>query len=71
MVIGYLPFRILIMKKILAIIVLLLLLVVPFFNWRAGAVLWMVAWSVFMLQGLYVRRPSTGGNEKGKEERDS
>ena len=57
------------MKKVLAIIVLFLLLVVPFLNWRAGAVLWLVAWSVFLLQGLYVKH--SGGDERkerGEEE---
>ena len=59
------------MKKILAIIVLFLLLGVPFFNWRAGAVLWLIAWSVFLLQGLFARKPAEDGEEEnGGRERD-
>lgn len=59
------------MKRILAIIVLSLLLVVPFFNWRAGAALWLIAWSVFCLKQLYVRRPvGDEQDEEGKEEED-
>jgi len=58
-----------VMKKVLAIIVLILLLVVPFFNWRAGALLWLIAWSVFLLQGLYAGRPVEDG-KPGKGEED-
>lgn len=34
----------------------MLLLGVPFINWRLGAVLWMCAWLVFILQSIFVRR---------------
>ena len=58
------------MKKVLAIIVLFLLLVVPFLNWRAGAVLWLMAWALFVLQGLFVsRNPEGSFEEKGEEEK--
>ncbi len=41
------------LRKIGAWIILFLLLVVPFINWRLGAVLWMCAWLVFICQGLF------------------
>ena len=44
-------------RKIGAWIILILLLVVPFFNWRLGAVLWMCAWLVYIIQGLSKGRP--------------
>ena len=40
-------------RKIGAAIILVLLLVVPFFNWRLGAVLWMCAWLTYVCQGLF------------------
>jgi len=43
-------------RKIAAIILLVLLIGVPFINWRLGAVLWMCAWLVFILQNIFVRR---------------
>jgi hypothetical protein len=39
-------------RKIGAIIILFLLLVVPFLNWRIGAILWMSAWLTYIFQGL-------------------
>lgn len=57
------------MKRFLAIIVLLLLLVVPFFNWRAGAVLWLIAWTVYLVKSLHDKRSVAGGQgENGEEE---
>jgi hypothetical protein len=43
-------------RKIAAGILLALLLIVPFINWRLGAVLWMCAWLVFILQNTFARR---------------
>jgi hypothetical protein len=43
-------------RKIAAGILLVLLLIVPFVNWRLGAVLWMCAWLVFILQNIFARR---------------
>jgi hypothetical protein len=43
-------------RKIGAGILLVLLLGVPFINWRLGAVLWMCAWLVFILQNTLSRR---------------
>ena len=44
-------------RKIGAWIILILLLVVPFINWRVGALLWMCAWLVYIIQGLSKGRP--------------
>ena len=40
-------------RKISALILLFLLLVVPFINWRLGAVLWMCAWVTYICQGVF------------------
>jgi hypothetical protein len=42
-------------KRIVAGTLLALLIVVPFLDWRIGAVLWMSAWLVFILQKLSSR----------------
>ena len=42
-------------KRIVAGILLVLLIVVPFLDWRLGAVLWMSDWLVFILQKLSSR----------------
>ena len=42
-------------KRIVAGTLLVLLIVVPFLDWRIGAVLWMSAWLVFILQKLSSR----------------
>lgn len=44
------------LRKAGAATILLLLLVVPFINWRVGALLWMCAWLTFIFQGLSRRR---------------
>ncbi len=41
--------------KIGALILLILLLVVPFINWRLGALLWMCAWVTYICQGVFNR----------------
>ena len=56
-------------RKIAAAILLVLLLIVPFINWRLGAVLWMCAWLVFILQNVSVRRNWHLGS--GNEEEDT
>ena len=43
-------------KKIIAGILLGLLLIVPFLDWRMGAVLWMSAWLTFIFQKLFSRK---------------
>jgi len=44
------------MRRLVAGILLVLLLVIPFINWRLGAVMWMSAWLVFILQKLFSRQ---------------
>jgi hypothetical protein len=43
-------------RKISAWLILILLLVVPFFNWRLGALLWMCAWVTYICQGVFNRK---------------
>lgn len=38
------------MKKLVAWALLLILVVVPFINWRVGAVVWLCAWITYVLQ---------------------
>lgn len=44
-------------RKIGAWIILILLLVVPFFNWKLGALFWMCACLIFICQGLFKGKP--------------
>ena len=44
-------------RKIATWILLFLLLVVPFFNWRLGALFWLCAWIIFITQGLFRGKP--------------
>jgi hypothetical protein len=44
------------MRRIVAAILLALLLAIPFIDWRLGAVMWMSAWLVFILQKLFSRQ---------------
>jgi uncharacterized MAPEG superfamily protein len=55
-------------RKFAAAVLLLLLIGVPFLNWRLGAVLWMCAWLIFILQNLFARRNWHLGNEEEEEE---
>lgn len=43
-------------RKICAWIILFLLVVVPFLNWRLGAVLWMCACLTYICQELFNKR---------------
>lgn len=43
-------------RKIFAVILLVLLLVVPFINWKLGAVFWMSAWIVYIFQNMFSRQ---------------
>ena len=43
-------------RRILAAILLIILIVVPFWDWKLGAVLWMCSWLVFIFQKLYSPR---------------
>ena len=57
-------------KRVMAAILLITLIVVPFINWRLGAVLWMCAWLVFIFQNLYSGRgwKLTEDNDRMDEE---
>ena len=57
-------------KRILAGVLLALLLLVPFLNWRIGALLWMSAWLVFIFQNIFSRqgwRLGGEGNDRGPD----
>jgi len=43
-------------ERVFAGILLLLLVVVPFLDWRLGAVMWMSAWLIFIFQKLFDRQ---------------
>jgi hypothetical protein len=58
-------------RKLAAAVLLLLLIGVPFLNWRLGAVLWMCAWLIFILQNLFSRRNWNLGNKEEEQEEDS
>jgi len=55
-------------RKISAVILLVLLIVVPFINWKVGAVLWMCAWLIFIFQNLFPKH--NWKFEAGDEEED-
>ncbi len=52
-------------RKIFAAILLVLLIVLPFIDWKLGAVMWICAWLVFIFQNLL------GQHGKSGEEDDS
>ncbi|MBW2485203.1 MAG: hypothetical protein JRF05_07585 [Deltaproteobacteria bacterium] len=56
-------------RKLFAIILLVLLLVVPFINWKLGALFWMCAWLIFIFQNLFSRQTWKLGkeNDEGSE----
>lgn len=45
------------LRKISAATLLILLLVVPFLNWRLGALLWLCSWIIFLSQQLFKGKP--------------
>ncbi len=55
-------------RKLFAVILLILLIIVPFIDWRLGAVMWMCVWLVFIFQNLLSRQTWNIGN---KEEEDN
>ena len=58
-------------RKLFAVILLLLLVVVPFIDWKLGAVLWMCAWLVFIFQNLLPGNKWRPPNENnGGDERE-
>jgi uncharacterized membrane protein len=40
-------------RKTSAWIILILLIVIPFIDWRLGAVIWLCAWIIYILQMLF------------------
>ena len=54
-------------RRILAAVILILLVVVPFLDWKLGAVLWMCAWLVFIFQNLYSGRHGRIGPDDRSE----
>jgi hypothetical protein len=55
-------------RKFFAVILLILLIIVPFIDWRLGAVMWMCAWLVFIFQKLFSRQDwNLGDKEEEKE----
>ncbi len=58
------------MRRLVAGILLVLLLVIPFINWRLGAVMWMSAWLVFILQKLFSRQEWRVGDGRKYEVND-
>jgi len=50
-------------KRIMAGVLLVVLIVVPFLDWRMGAVLWMSAWLVFIFQKLLSRKDWNIGDD--------
>jgi ABC-type transport system involved in cytochrome bd biosynthesis fused ATPase/permease subunit len=54
-------------RKLFAIILLVLLLVVPFINWKLGALFWMCAWLIFIFQNLFSRQTWKLGKENDED----
>jgi 4-hydroxybenzoate polyprenyltransferase len=57
-------------RKFFAVILLALLIIVPFIDWRLGAVMWMCAWLVFIFQKLFSRQTWNLGDNEEKEEEE-
>jgi len=51
-------------RKLFAIILLAILIIVPFINWKLGAVFWMCAWLVFIFQNLFPKHQWKLGEEE-------
>ncbi len=58
-------------RKLGAWFILILLIVVPFFNWRLGALLWMCAWVTYICQGVFNRKYPPQYEEEDEEESSS
>jgi hypothetical protein len=54
-------------RRISAAILLVVLIVVPFWDWKLGAVLWMCAWLIFIFQNLYPRHNWKFGEDDEQE----
>ena len=51
-------------KRIFAGIILFMLIVIPFLDWRLGAVMWMSAWLTFIFQKLFNKQNWKLGEKK-------
>jgi len=52
-------------RKLITWIILICLLVMPFINWRLGAVIWLCAWIIYILQlffGRIQKQPPDAGD---------
>ena len=58
-------------RKIAAGIILALLLIIPFINWRMGAVFWLCAMIIFVMQGLFNRKNWNLGVPEDDNQEDS
>ena len=54
-------------RKFFAVILLILLIIVPFIDWRLGAVMWMCAWLVFIFQNIFSRQTWNLGDKEDEE----
>ena len=52
----------------MAFILLFLLIVVPFIDWRLGAVMWLCAWLVFIFQNIFSRHSWNLGDKINEED---
>jgi hypothetical protein len=57
-------------RKFFAVILLILLIIVPFIDWRLGAVMWMCAWLVFIFQKLFSRQDWNLGDKEEEEKNE-
>jgi ABC-type transport system involved in cytochrome bd biosynthesis fused ATPase/permease subunit len=58
-------------RRFSALVILVLLVVVPFIDWKLGAVLWMCAWLVFIFQNLFTKQKWKFGKENNDEDEES
>jgi len=58
-------------RKFFTVILLLLLIVVPFIDWRLGAVMWMCAWLVFIFQNLFSRQNWHFGDRNNEDDKEN
>ena len=57
-------------RKFFAVILLILLIVVPFIDWKLGAVMWMCAWLVFIFQNIFSTDKWNLGERKDDDEEE-
>ncbi|MBU0728674.1 MAG: hypothetical protein KKE17_10540 [Proteobacteria bacterium] len=57
-------------RKFFAATLLVMLVIIPFINWRIGALLWMCAWLVYIFQNLFTKRKWSIGKNQESEDSD-